>query len=227
MLTRIPVKIKWREGVQGRRRLAGELNARLRAGKRTLCPRFDEKVIKLEQLTNQKDRPVEGVSTLDRPLDHLVACHRRIEDRLETLERVAAHFESKRAEAIEALGACLKFFDSSGALHTADEEQSVFPRMRSGLSGAEVEFLAHLEEQHREADGLFAEIKSMARELEAGAEAGLTVRFRGVVARLAELYRAHMAAEDQTLIGLGRRVLAEDELRAISREMKERREIAG
>ena len=36
--------------------------------------------------------PQEGEqATLDRPLEHLVACHRRIEERLRTLERVGDH----------------------------------------------------------------------------------------------------------------------------------------
>jgi hypothetical protein len=63
--------------------------------------------------------------------------------------------------------------------------------------------------------GLYSELKELA------------VRFRIALSRLCELYRGHIAAEDETLIAIGNRVLAEPELREISREMKARRGLAG
>ncbi|HVP49545.1 MAG TPA: hemerythrin domain-containing protein, partial [Bryobacteraceae bacterium] len=109
-------------------------------------------------------RPVsqETGSTLDRPLEHLTACHRRIEQRLDTLERAAAHLTDKRSEALEAVEACFRFFESSGILHTADEEESVFPRLQPRLNDAEQKFIVQLEDQHREADRLYAELKAIA-----------------------------------------------------------------
>jgi len=176
-----------------------------------------------EQLLQPKSQ--ESGSTLDRPLEHLTACHRRIEQRLATLERVAAHLDRSPGDALEAMAACFRFFDSNGALHTADEEQSVFPRLQPRLSGEERIFIATLEDQHREADRLYAELKAIGGELQSGRPASreLQERYRAAASRLAELYRSHMAAEDQTLIALGQRVLTAPELAEISREMKNRR----
>ena len=164
-------------------------------------------------------------STLDRPLEHLTACHRRIEERLDTLERVAGHLTDKRGEALEAMEACFRFFESNGILHTADEEESVFPRLQRSLSDDERKFILQLEDQHREADRLYAELKAIAAQLEDGqAVSGeLQQRFRTAAGRLAELYHSHIATEDRTLIALGQRVLSLAELAEISREMKRRR----
>lgn len=176
-----------------------------------------------EQLLQPKSQ--ESVSTLDRPLEHLTACHRRIEERLATLERVASHLDSHPAEALEAIASCFRFFDSNGILHTADEEQSVFPRLQSRLSDEERTFIGALEDQHRQADRLYAELKAIAGELQNGLPASreLQQRYRIVASRLAELYRSHMSAEDATLIALSQRVLSVPELADISREMKNRR----
>jgi hemerythrin-like domain-containing protein len=151
-------------------------------------------------------------TTLDRPLEHLVACHRRIEDRLRVLERAG--------EALEAITNCFRFFDSNGAWHTADEEDSLFPRMQAWLKPEEQAFLEQLEREHQEAEGLYCELKELAAKVDAG-------RFRTVLGRLCELYRRHIAAEDETLISIGSWVLTEAELREISAEMKARRGLAG
>jgi hemerythrin-like domain-containing protein len=176
-----------------------------------------------EQLLRPKSQ--EPGSTLDRPLEHLTACHRRIEQRLDTLERVADHLTDKRREALEAMGACFRFFESNGILHTADEEESVFPRLQRGLCDAERKFLVELEDQHRQADRLYSELKTIAAQLEDGQTVSgeLQHRFRTAAGQLAELYRSHIATEDRTLIALGQRVLSLAELAEISREMKRRR----
>src|SRR6516164_1298368 len=117
-----------------------------------------------EQLLQAKS---ESGSTLDRPLDHLTACHRRIEQRLATLERLSGHLGHSYGEALEAIEACFRFFDTSGILHTADEEDSVFPRLRPALTGKERAFIGTLEDQHREADRIYGELKAIAAELRA------------------------------------------------------------
>lgn len=85
-----------------------------------------------------------------------------------------------------------------------------------------------MENQHREADRLYAGLKAIAGELQNGRPASreLRQRYRTAPSRLAELYRFHMAAEDATLIALSRRVLSAPELAEISREMKNRRRLS-
>lgn len=155
--------------------------------------------------------------TLSRPLDHLKACHRRIEERLDTLERIAAHVETRREEAIEALNRVFAFMDSSGALHTEDEEESVFPRLTPRLERAEMSFVAGLEHDHTTAHQLYTELKKLAAEGDFGAP------FRGVIERLVDHYRRHIAKEDEVFDALCREKLTPQELAAISQEMVARR----
>ena len=149
-------------------------------------------------------------STIDHPLEHLVACHDRIEERLKVLERCVDSLETRPAEARAALESVFRYFESSGITHTADEEESVFPRMQDRLTEQEAALVADLERQHREADELYARLKSGPID-------------RETVDRFCALYRAHIATENRDLIAAARRVLAPAELDDISAEMKRRR----
>jgi len=162
---------------------------------------------------------------LDRPLDHLMACHRRIEDRLATLERVVPHWQSRTNEAIEAVRNSLRFFDTNGVWHTEDEEQSIFPRFAGKITAEEHAYLEELARQHDAAEEAYAEVKAIAARLQQADQitAEAVEDYRRAVNRLGALYRAHIASEDSQLVAIGSRVLDEDTLRQISNEMKRRR----
>src|SRR5215469_12168280 len=101
----------------------------------------------------------DAASTLDHPLEHLVACHARIEERLAILERAGEYLDAKPEEAQQALESVFRYFETSGVMHTADEEESVFPRLAGRLNEEEREYVAALEEQHREAEELYARLQ--------------------------------------------------------------------
>lgn len=162
--------------------------------------------------------------TLDRPLDHLVACHQRIEDKLRVLERASDHMEDRTEEALRACHSVFAFLDSSGVFHTEDEEESIFPRIRLHASVEELAYLDGLEAQHREVEGCLAHLKSLTRELE---REPLAVHngqaLSEAVAKLVGLYRAHMASENEALTEIGRARLDEVALAEIAFEMRLRR----
>jgi hemerythrin-like domain-containing protein len=160
----------------------------------------------------------------DEPLDHLVACHDRILTRLTTLERVGEALESDTPAALHALRNALRFFDISGRLHTEDEEESVFPRLRSRLTAEQLAYVDALESQHREKEQVYAELKALAAELETGVTADRATRFRSLAGRLGELYRSHIASENDVLIAMGRSTLTSEELASIREEMRARRQ---
>jgi hemerythrin-like domain-containing protein len=164
-------------------------------------------------------------STIDTPLEHLSACHRRIEDRLATLRRAADHWDRSPAEALEAIRGSLRFLDSNGVLHTLDEEESVFPRLRPRLTAEEVEHLDRLEQQHQEVESVLTELKSVVAGFVAlhAPATHLQRRYRELAARLADLYRPHIQFEDEVLMRLACRVLNHEDLVEISTEMKARR----
>jgi len=183
-------------------------------------------MIRAEQLLAKQG--TEAKATLDRPLDHLVACHRRIEERLEGLERAACHLEDRHEEALEVIGNCFRFLTSNGAWHTADEEESVFPRLVGRMADEESRFLRDLEGEHRDVERLLEELRNLHSLLAvSGRDQQETAqRFRQGVATLCAAYRRHIAAEDGRLIPLAKRILGEADLTALSRAMRSRRGLA-
>ena len=163
--------------------------------------------------------------TIDTPIEHLTACHRRIEERLATLERAGDHLRQDRGAALDAIRSSIRFLDSSGALHTMDEEASLFPRLRPQLSREELAYVDSLEEQHDEAESVFADLKDVAAQLTttSGNAAVLEGRYRQLTSRLGSLYRSHIRSEDEILSKLARRLIDPDQLKAISEEMRSRR----
>jgi iron-sulfur cluster repair protein YtfE (RIC family) len=164
-------------------------------------------------------------STIDTPLEHLSACHRRIEDRLATLARAADHWRDSPVEALDAIRKSLQFLDSNGALHTLDEEESLFPRLRPRLTAEEEAHLDRLEQQHHEVESVLTELKSVVAELAASPlpATPLEPRYRELVTRLKDLYRPHMRFEDEVLMRLAGHLLNQGDLMDIAREMKARR----
>ncbi len=162
---------------------------------------------------------------LESPIEHLVACHRRIEQRLDTLVKAADHLESatsgnQRDEARAAISNCFAFLETSGVLHTEDEESSLFPRLRQIASLQEIEFMNGLEAQHAEADGLYGALKSSVATLASSPE---IERYRENAKALRDFYRAHIRTEDAILTVLAKRLLSAAALGEISREMRQRR----
>lgn len=165
-------------------------------------------------------------ATRDRPVEHLMACHRRIEERLATLERAIPHLESQPKEALQAIGNAVSFLESNGAWHTQDEEESFFPRLAGLLRTGEVETLATLERQHKEAEALFGMLRACVQQLSATPmpASGRTAEYRLLVRDLCQLYRQHIATEDACFRDWAGR-LPEDNLRQMAAEMKQRRGI--
>ena len=156
-------------------------------------------------------------STLDHPLEHLVACHGRIEERLTILQRAAENLEIKPEEARQALESVFRYFETSGTNHTADEEESVFPRLAGKLTEEERAYIAALESQHQQAEDLYQHLRQ-------GPQADLS-DYRSLVARFCQLYREHIASENERLIATGKRLLSAQDLASISAEMRRRRGI--
>lgn len=170
-------------------------------------------MISVDRLT----KPAPSRVTLDQPVEHLVACHERIEERLRILERAAEALADRPDEARAAIAQVFRHFDSAGVLHTRDEEESVFPRLLPLLTAAEREYLGHLEEQHREAEEIYTRLREVPP---AGAN---PKAWRETVVRFCGLYRAHIASENVELVGAARRLFTAVDLAAIAAEMKERR----
>jgi hemerythrin-like domain-containing protein len=164
-------------------------------------------------------------TTLDAPLEHLMACHRRIEERLSTLERAGAALQSRRDEALRAIRSAFGFMDSNGAIHTRDEEESLFPRLQGRITEAETALVAALKADHEEAERIYLKLREIVDRIEAG-EMGFVPEYAETAAALCKLYRRHIEAEDSRLMEAARRGLSGEDMAEISGEMKVRRGLA-
>lgn len=164
-------------------------------------------------------------AAIDSPIDHLVACHRRIEQRLDTLVRASGYFEAGRAQALAAIDRSLQFLDSSGALHTEDEEQSVFPRLRLRAGADAAAYLDSLEDQHHKAESILARLRELVAEAARRdpVPKPLIGDYRACAEELRSLYREHIRSEDEILTALAKRSLNDAEIAEITREMRDRR----
>jgi len=95
-------------------------------------------------------------SGFDDPIGMLKDCHRRIEQFLNTICTVVerAHARSLSEEEAAAIEAALYYFRVGGKRHTADEEESLFPRLRADATLANLPELGRLEDEHYEAKEL-------------------------------------------------------------------------
>jgi hemerythrin-like domain-containing protein len=166
----------------------------------------------------------------DQPLGLLSDCHRRIERFLQTLSALtrevagAALTDGQRAE----LEAALVYFATAAPRHTADEEQSLFPRLkasRDAAAAAVLDTLDRLERDHHVADDHHRAVDRLARQwLSRGRLApDETAELRTHLAALEAIYGAHIAVEDTELFPAAARLLSPDQLRAIGGEMAARR----
>ena len=166
------------------------------------------------------------------PIGMLGDCHRRVERFLDVLVRVA---EQARGEVLSdeqrgALDAALRYFREAAPKHTADEEESLFPRLRR-CENADVRALLarieSLEEEHVCAGICHVEVDTLGR-LWLG-DKTLTSehasRFLTLVVQLRNFYRHHIAIEDNEVFPVAAAGLSTSDRQAIGMEMASRRGI--
>lgn len=176
------------------------------------------------------ERPDHG---FDEPLGLLSDCHRRIEHFLNVMVVVSRQLRGAHLDDLErrALEQALRYFDISAPRHTADEEQSLFPRLRAlsdSRLAAALATLDALESDHREAERLHASVARLVRQWIASDslsadEANSLVSH---LERLSAAYARHIYIEDRELFPAAAAILSAPALEQVGREMAERRGVA-
>jgi hemerythrin-like domain-containing protein len=172
-------------------------------------------------------RPDHG---FDEPLGLLSDCHRRIEHFLAVLIAVDAKAAGGALDSDErrALEGALTYFATAAPKHTADEEASLFPRLRQSGDPDAARALAlvdALERDHEAADADHAAVDALVRRwlahdrLSADDVADLRTRLQ----RLQALYRQHIAVEDGQVFPAAARLLTPSQIREVGEEMASRR----
>ncbi len=164
------------------------------------------------------------------PLGVLSDCHRRVEYFLRLLVTVTEHVHGGplNAEHRDALEVALRYFAEAAPKHTADEEESLFPRLRTSQHPEAPEAVAIVESlsrDHHAATAHHAAVDTLGRRWLADGHlaAAPTGELAAHLADLAAMYREHIAVEDGDLFPLARRVLSPAAIAAIGREMALRR----
>jgi hemerythrin-like domain-containing protein len=164
------------------------------------------------------------------PIGLLTDCHRRIERFLSVLAQVGAQAQGGllTSEQRTALETALRYFRESAPKHTADEEQTLFPRLRS-VDLPEVKAVLasvdSLESDHTQAQKSHAEVDRLGQAwLAAGSLLPADgLRFTALVGGLADLYREHIAVEEHEVFPVAAAVLGKSQREAMGGEMATRR----
>jgi hemerythrin-like domain-containing protein len=168
----------------------------------------------------------------DEPLGLLSDCHRRIEHFLRVLvvvdqEAAGGPLTPPNRSALEA---SLRYFATAAPKHTADEEESLFPRLRDSsdpAASAAMILVERLEHDHDEASGHHEAVAVLVqRWLEADClSPSEAEELRQRLVHLQALYQRHITVEDQELFPAAARVLDRTQLHEIGREMAARRQV--
>jgi hemerythrin-like domain-containing protein len=168
-------------------------------------------------------------SDFTNPIGLLTDCHRRMARFLAALVGLSAHaatpLDAGRRGAIET---ALRYFREAAPKHTADEEESLFPRLRALRRPEDQAVLARmdaLEEDHARAERSHAEIDRLGQAWLASGSlpAPGAARFSELVNELADLYRDHIAAEEREIFPAAVASLPPSDCESIGGEMAARR----
>jgi hemerythrin-like domain-containing protein len=166
------------------------------------------------------------------PIGMLGDCHRRIVRFLQVLVALATQQKGEPLpdEQRTLLSTSLRYFREAAPKHTADEEESLFPRLR-GLDSLDIDVVLaridSLEQDHECADRSHAEVDRLGQLwLTSGRLSPEDAsQFEKLVCQLENLYRHHIGHEDTEVLPFAARVLTPVDRQAISKEMADRRGI--
>lgn len=174
-----------------------------------------------------------GQPGFDMPFALMSDCHRRIEHFLRIFQRVVDGYASipLDEEAKAALLAAVHYFRDSAPNHTADEEDSLFPRLRSldrkDLGELLIE-AERLERDHDRAELIHSEVDERVQQwLDAGCLGVDEIKqLRQDLDALSTLYSRHILFEDSVLFPRAEDVLSMSDIKDIGTEMAARRGVA-
>lgn len=164
------------------------------------------------------------------PLGMLSDCHRRIERFLGALIKVTEQAKGSPMDAMQKrdwLNA-LEYFRNAAPRHTADEEDSLFPRLRNlhdSTMEAALNDVARLEAEHRRTEELHAIVDELGQSWidRDSLSKDDTHRLEESLAELARIYGGHIVLEEQTVFPLAAKLLPNTEKSQMGIEMAKRR----
>ena len=163
----------------------------------------------------------------DDPIGMLIDCHRRIERFLHVLCTVANRARNRALtdEEVIAVQSSIQYFRVGGLRHTADEKESLFPRLRAKSIAGNFEEIGGLENDHRHANDLHTTVDALytawiaADHLNSEDEQ----RLRSATEQLKHLYQEHIQVEEKIVFPRAAEMLDSGTITAIGQEFHARR----
>jgi hemerythrin-like domain-containing protein len=164
------------------------------------------------------------------PLGLLSDCHRRIEHFLAVLTTIAHQAgggqlaDAQRAQ----LDAAATYFVTAAPRHTADEEDSLFPRLRASLdpaATAALDLVDRLEDDHAAATEDHEVVERLVRRwlADGNLSAADVQQLHDRLEQLTSMYTTHIAVEDNEVFPAAAQILSKDDIGEIGQEMMARR----
>ena len=165
-----------------------------------------------------------------KPLGLLTDCHRRIERFLGVLVKVATDAREGRLNTKhrQAIQTALTYFHDAAPMHMADEEEDLFPAMRR-VDRPDLEQIVarvgRLESEHSIAMAWHQQVHDIGERWlrQDHLLAHEAAELQKVLTSLAELYRGHIAFEENEISPVAQEALSASEKEAIGRRMAARR----
>lgn len=163
-------------------------------------------------------------SGFDNPIGMLVDCHRRIQHFLRILCVVVERAAGRQLthEERSAIDAALNYFRIGGQRHTADEEESLFPRLHDR---GEFSDLGSLRSDHQLADELHQKIEAAYRRWMSLGALDSTEHscLSSMTARLEQIYRDHIRLEENVVFPRAVQTLDPGSILTMGEEFRQRR----
>ena len=156
------------------------------------------------------------------PLGLLLACHQRMREHCDLLQRCAQHLSDNGLDddAKKAAAQVHRYFSTAALFHHRDEEEDLFPLLiRSSMKMADV--INHLKQQHAEIQTVWQELAPL---LARPASIDNPTVFTELSDKFASLYRKHLTYEEQEFFNIAVHMLSQEQLGRIGRSMKKRRQ---
>ncbi len=159
-------------------------------------------------------------------VDLLLECHGRIRYFTELALQLATVENARPSEIANAADRVVRYFSIALPLHSADEDESLAPRLRAvGLDDQLLEAVEAMTAQHHEIHRVTDEVVSFARLLIDRPELlpDVSSQLAAAVRRLDALFGVHLSAEESLIFPFARRRLSADDQQAIVSELRARR----
>ena len=162
------------------------------------------------------------------PLERLQECHVRIRHFMQLSRTLAETKDIPLVEITHAAAEIFRFFSHALPQHEADENESVFPRLRDALpqGGLVREAAEAMVEQHHAIEELVEELLSLCAPLSRRPEhlPVLAHRLQHVTSALDLVFAAHLLLEESVVFPAIPHLLTRAQLREMSCEMQRRRQ---